>query len=59
MSATMPAGVPLPHLHRSAGRASVPGPGRDAAGRARPAGDRWSPSPDEPRAGGPGGPGGP
>ncbi|MEV4461995.1 LCP family protein [Micromonospora echinofusca] len=55
MSATMPAGVPLPHLHRGAGRASVPGSGRDA-GRARPAEARWSPSPDEPRAGGPGGP---
>ncbi|MBQ1073996.1 LCP family protein [Micromonospora sp. C31] len=58
MSATMPAGVPLPHLHRSAGRASVPGSGRDA-GRARPAGARWSPSPDEPRSARPGGPAGP
>lgn len=54
----MPAGVPLPHLHRSAGRASVPGPGRDS-GRTRPAEAHWSPSPDEPRAGGPGGPTGP
>ncbi|MER7333426.1 MULTISPECIES: LCP family protein [unclassified Micromonospora] len=58
MSATTPAGVPLPYLHRSAGRASVPGSGRDA-GRARPAEARWYPSPDEPRAGGPGGPSGP
>ncbi|WP_433388768.1 LCP family protein [Micromonospora sp. KLBMP9576] len=58
MSATMPVGLPLPNLHRSAGRASVPGSGRDA-GRARPAEARWSPSSGEPRAGGPGGPVGP
>ncbi|SCL61023.1 transcriptional attenuator, LytR family [Micromonospora citrea] len=59
MSATTPAGVPLPYLHRSAGRASVPGSGRDATGRARSAETRWYPPADEPRAGGPGGPSGP
>ncbi|MGN9812331.1 LCP family protein [Micromonospora sp. BQ11] len=58
MSATTPAGVPLPYLHRSAGRASVPGSGRDA-GRAGPADTRWYPSYDAPRGDGPGGPGGP
>ncbi|MER7459015.1 LCP family protein [Micromonospora sp. NPDC126480] len=57
MSATTPAGYPLPHLHRSAGRAPVPGSG--AAGRAR-AETRWYPSQaDEPVPGGPGGPTGP
>ncbi|MDO3703488.1 LCP family protein [Micromonospora sp. C28SCA-DRY-2] len=60
MSATTPAGLPLPYLHRSAGRASVPGSGRSATGRARPGEARWYPAPDEqPQAGGPGGPGGP
>ncbi|MFI7574372.1 LCP family protein [Micromonospora sp. NPDC049497] len=58
MSATTPAGVPLPYLHRSAGRASVPGSGRDA-GRAGPADARWYPSYDTPQGGGPGGPGEP
>ncbi|MEU5942943.1 LCP family protein [Micromonospora sp. NPDC047548] len=60
MSATSSAGVPLPYLHRSAGRAAVPGPDR-AAGRARPSEAQWYPSYDEeaPRPGGPGGPGGP
>ncbi|MBQ0891822.1 LCP family protein [Micromonospora sp. U56] len=60
MSATSSAGVPLPYLHRSAGRAAVPGPDR-AAGRARPSETQWYPSYDEerPRSGGPGGPGGP
>ncbi|MDM4721783.1 LCP family protein [Micromonospora sp. WMMA1363] len=57
MSATMPAGVPLPHLHRSAGRAPVPGsgPGR----RARSGNTRWYPTADVPPPGGPGGRGGP
>ncbi|MGS2617277.1 LCP family protein [Micromonospora sp. LZ34] len=59
MSATTPAGLPLPYLQRSTGRASVPGPGRSATGRARPGEARWYPSPDEPQAGGPGGPIGP
>ncbi|MEU8295747.1 LCP family protein [Micromonospora sp. NPDC048909] len=60
MSATSSAGVPLPYLHRSSGRASVPGPARGASGRARPAEPRWYPSYDEePRGGGPGGPSGP
>ncbi|MEU3456660.1 LCP family protein [Micromonospora sp. NPDC006766] len=60
MSATIPAGLPLPHLSRSAGRAQVPGPGRGPAGRARVADARRSPSYDEgPRPGGPIGPGGP
>ncbi|MGK5442589.1 LCP family protein [Micromonospora sp. URMC 105] len=60
MSATSSAGVPLPYLHRSAGRAAVPGPDR-AAGRARPSEAQWYPSYDEegPRSGAPGGPGGP
>ncbi|GAB3184276.1 hypothetical protein GCM10027259_42110 [Micromonospora palomenae] len=60
MSATSSAGVPLPYLHRSAGRAAVPGPDR-AAGRARPSETQWYPSYDEerPRSGGPGSPGGP
>ncbi|MEU4714014.1 LCP family protein [Micromonospora purpureochromogenes] len=60
MSATSSAGVPLPYLHRSAGRAAVPGPDR-APGRARPSETQWYPSYDEerPRSGGPGGPGGP
>ncbi|MGC4744847.1 LCP family protein [Micromonospora sp. DT201] len=61
MSATSPAGVPHPHLHRSAGRASVPGPDRGASGRARPTEARFYPSYDEeqPRPGGPAGPRGP
>ncbi|MET8353575.1 LCP family protein [Micromonospora sp. NPDC005206] len=61
MSATSSAGVPHPYLHRSAGRASVPGPDRGASGRARPSETRWYPSPDEelPRPGGPEGPRGP
>jgi LCP family protein required for cell wall assembly len=60
MSANSSAGVPLPYLHRSAGRASVPDPARGASGRARPGEARWYPSPDEERPGaGPGGPGGP
>ena len=59
MSATTPAGFPLPHLHRSAGRASVPGSGSGFSGRARPAETRWYPSHDEPASGGPAGPGGP
>ncbi|MFC8618227.1 LCP family protein [Micromonospora purpureochromogenes] len=60
MSATSSAGVPLPYLHRSTGRAAVPGPDR-AAGRARPSETQWYPSYDEerPRSGGPGAPGGP
>ncbi|MFG1884607.1 LCP family protein [Micromonospora sp. NPDC049102] len=57
MSAT-PAGVPHPYLHRSAGRASVPGPDRGASGRARPTEARWYPSYDEQQPG-PGGPSGP
>lgn len=60
MSATTSAGAPFPHLSRNSGRAQVPGPGRDAAGRARAAGARWYPSYDEqPGPDGPGGPGGP
>ncbi|WP_089018480.1 LCP family protein [Micromonospora coriariae] len=61
MSATSSAGVPHPYLHRSAGRASVPGPDRGASGRTRPSEARWYPSPDEerPRPGGPEGPRGP
>ncbi|MFG2056243.1 LCP family protein [Micromonospora sp. NPDC048930] len=60
MSATMSAGAPLPYLSRSAGRASVPGPGRGTPGRARATDARWYPPYDgEPRSGGPGGPGGP
>ncbi|MEU5672348.1 hypothetical protein ABZ749_18690, partial [Micromonospora sp. NPDC047753] len=61
MSATSSAGVPHPYLHRSAGRASVPGPDRGASGRARPTEARFYPSYDEeqPRPGGPAGPTGP
>ncbi|MEU8111332.1 LCP family protein [Micromonospora sp. NPDC048947] len=61
MSATSSAGVPHPYLHRSAGRASVPGPDRGASGRARPTEARFYPSYDEeqPRSGGPSGPNGP
>ncbi|WP_371409878.1 LCP family protein [Micromonospora zamorensis] len=61
MSATSSAGVPHPYLHRSAGRASVPGPDRGASGRARPTEARVYPSYDEeePRPGGPTGPRGP
>ncbi|SCG67701.1 LCP family protein [Micromonospora zamorensis] len=61
MSATSSAGVPHPYLHRSAGRASVPGPDRGASGRARPTEARFYPSYDEeePRPGGPAGPRGP
>ncbi|PMR62288.1 transcriptional regulator [Verrucosispora sp. ts21] len=61
MSATSPDAHRLPHLHRSAGRAAVPGPGR--GGRAaRPADTaQWQPGYDEEPvpAGGPGGPRGP
>ncbi|MBQ1023017.1 LCP family protein [Micromonospora sp. C95] len=60
MSATISARLPALHLHRSAGRAAVPGPGR--GGRAgRPADTRWHPAYDDepiPPAG-PGGPRGP
>ncbi|WP_428962872.1 LCP family protein [Micromonospora fluostatini] len=61
MSATSSAGAPFPHLHRGAGRASVPGPGE--AGRSRPT-SQWYPEHDDRPApggpgGGPGGPGGP
>ncbi|WP_130405675.1 LCP family protein [Micromonospora violae] len=61
MSATSSDGVPHPYLHRSAGRASVPGPDRGASGRARPTEGRFYPSYDEdqPRSGGPAGPTGP
>ncbi|MEU1645933.1 LCP family protein [Micromonospora zamorensis] len=61
MSATSSAGVPHPYLHRSAGRASVPGPDRGASGRARPTEARFYPSYDEeePTPGGPTGPRGP
>ncbi|WP_433552017.1 LCP family protein [Micromonospora zamorensis] len=61
MSATSSAGVPHPYLHRSAGRASVPGPDRGASGRARPTEARFYPSYDEeePRPDGPAGPRGP
>ncbi|MFC0507136.1 LCP family protein [Micromonospora costi] len=60
MSATSPAELPHPYLHRSAGRASVPGPARGAAGRARPSDTRRYPSYDEePLGGGPAGPTGP
>lgn len=58
MSATSSAGVPHPFLHRSAGRASVPGPDRGASGRARPTEARFYPSYDEEQPG-PGGPAGP
>ncbi|WP_433530512.1 LCP family protein [Micromonospora sp. CA-263727] len=60
MAATIPVALPLPRLHRSAGRAAVPGPGRraPAAGTAE---TRWHPSYDDEPAnpGGPGGPRGP
>ncbi|WP_091613783.1 LCP family protein [Micromonospora mirobrigensis] len=57
MSASMPA-LPLPRLHRSAGRASVPRPG--SGDRPRGAGAQWYPSHDDaPHTGGPTGPGGP
>ncbi|WBB48376.1 LCP family protein [Verrucosispora sp. WMMA2044] len=60
MSATISAALPALHLHRSAGRAAVPGPGR--GGRAGgPADTRWHPAYDDepvPPAG-PGGPRGP
>ncbi|MFI6164696.1 MULTISPECIES: LCP family protein [Micromonospora] len=66
MSATASAGVPIPHLRRSAGRAPVPGPGQEGSGRARVPGAQWYPTHDDrPRGGGfggsdgPGGPGGP
>ncbi|WP_117668208.1 LCP family protein [Micromonospora sp. MW-13] len=63
MSATTPAGVPLPHLLRSAGRASVPGPGQGSPGRARVPDAQRYPSPGDRSPGGgfggPGGPGGP
>ncbi|MFJ8581563.1 LCP family protein [Micromonospora sp. NPDC093277] len=60
MSATSSAGLPLPRLSRSAGRAQVPGPGQGTAGRARAADVRRFPSYEErPRYGGPAGPGGP
>ncbi|NBE82245.1 LCP family protein [Micromonospora rubida] len=60
MSATTPAGVPLPHLRRSAGRASVPGPGQGSSGRARVSDAQWPPAPsDRSPGGGFGGPGGP
>ncbi|MFJ6199480.1 LCP family protein [Micromonospora sp. NPDC092111] len=61
MSATSSAGASLPYLHRSAGRASVPGPDQSAAGRARSSGAQWYPSygDGQPRPGGPGGPGTP
>ncbi|MGC4806541.1 LCP family protein [Micromonospora sp. DT233] len=57
MSATTPAGASLPPLHRSAGRASVPGPGQ---GHSRvPAAQRSPSHDDRPSAGGFDGPGGP
>ncbi len=60
MAATIPVALPVPHLHRSAGRAAVPGPDRRerAAGRTE---TRWYPSYDDEPAvpGGPGGPRGP
>ncbi|MFI0792129.1 LCP family protein [Micromonospora rubida] len=63
MSATTPAGVPLPHLRRSAGRASVPGPGQGSPGRARVSDAQWPPAPGDRSPGGgfggPSGPGGP
>ncbi|NLU78123.1 LCP family protein [Micromonospora sp. HNM0581] len=60
MSATFSAALPALHLHRGAGRAAVPGPGR--AGRAgRPGDTRRQPAYDDERLspGGPGGPRGP
>ncbi|MFG1720270.1 LCP family protein [Micromonospora chalcea] len=61
MSATSSAGAPFPHhLNRDAGRASVPGSGRGATGRARTSDARWYPPHDEaPRSGRTGGPVGP
>ncbi|WP_433345677.1 LCP family protein [Micromonospora sp. CA-111912] len=60
MSATTPAGVPLPHLSRSAGRASVPGPGQGSPGRARVSDAQSYPPPGDRSPGGDsGGPGGP
>ncbi|EEP72455.1 LytR family transcriptional regulator [Micromonospora sp. KC207] len=69
MSATASAGVPLPYLRRSAGRAPVPGPGQSGSGRARVPGAQWYPAHDDRPPGrgfggsdgpsGPGGPGGP
>ncbi|MFI2661955.1 LCP family protein [Micromonospora carbonacea] len=66
MSATASAGVPVPPLRRSAGRAPVPGPGQGGSGRASVPGAQWYPTHDDrPRSGGfggsdgPGGPGGP
>ncbi|SCL15577.1 transcriptional attenuator, LytR family [Micromonospora rhizosphaerae] len=60
MSATTSADLPLPYLHRSAGRAQVPRPDRGSAGRGRATEAQWYPSYEEqPRSGGPGGPGGP
>ncbi|WBB55714.1 LCP family protein [Verrucosispora sp. WMMD573] len=60
MSATIPAALPALHLHRSAGRAAVPGPGRGSRANG-PADTRWHPAYDDepvPPAG-PGGPRGP
>ncbi|MEV6797573.1 LCP family protein [Micromonospora rifamycinica] len=59
MSATSSAGGSLPYLHRSAGRAAVPGSDRGATGRSRRSDAQWYPShqEDQPRSGGPGGPG--
>ncbi|MEU1884095.1 LCP family protein [Micromonospora sp. WMMD987] len=61
MSATSSAGASLPYLHRSAGRAPVPGSDRGATGRTRQSDAQWYPSyqDDQPRSGGPGGPGTP
>ncbi|MGC5018919.1 LCP family protein [Micromonospora sp. DT47] len=61
MSATSSAGAPFPHLHRSAGRAPVPGSAQSAVGRSRSSGSQWYPPYDEApvRTGGPGGHGGP
>ncbi|MGK5737793.1 LCP family protein [Micromonospora sp. URMC 103] len=60
MSATSSAGLPHPYLHRSSGRASVPGSARGTSGRARPSDASWYPSYDEqPQGGGPAGPSGP
>ncbi|TDC68847.1 LytR family transcriptional regulator [Micromonospora sp. KC606] len=61
MSATSSAGVPLPHLHRSSGRASVSGSDGGATGRARQSDAQWYPTygDEQPGHGGPGGPGSP
>ncbi|QDY11274.1 LytR family transcriptional regulator [Micromonospora sp. HM134] len=61
MSATSSAGASLPYLHRSAGRASVPGADRGPTGRSGQSDAQWYPSYQEsqPRSGGPGGPGTP